>query len=136
MPAFNLLFAELVECKKRQQVEDTTLPNTLLVSATPHPIFVTELLQIPERDIEGILSFNNSKYKIEFAEYDELPEETASHIQTWAEDGLVNFVGGCCGTTPDHIQSIAEAVAGFPPREPPILQQCLRLSGLEAIEVV
>ena len=78
MPAFNLLFAELVECKKRQQVEDTTLPNTLLVSATPHPIFVTELLQIPERDIEGILSFNNSKYKIEFAEYDDKIEDSSN----------------------------------------------------------
>ena len=78
MPAFNLLFAELVECKKRQQVEDTTLPNTLLVSATPHPIFVTELLQIPERDIEGILSFNNSKYKIEFAEYDDTIEDSSN----------------------------------------------------------
>ena len=82
-----------------------------------------------------ISAYPNAGLPNEFAEYDELPEETASHIQTWAEDGLVNFVGGCCGTTPDHIQSIAEAVTGFPPREPPILQQCLRLSGLEAIEV-
>ena len=82
-----------------------------------------------------ISAYPNAGLPNEFAEYDEPPEETAGHVRTWAEDGLVNFVGGCCGTTPDHIQSIAEAVAGFPPREPPILRQHLRLSGLEAIEV-
>ncbi len=71
----------------------------------------------------------------EFGEYDEPPEETAKQLQGWAEDGLVNFVGGCCGTTPDHIQSISDAVEGFPPREPPILHQGLRLSGLETVEV-
>ncbi|MGB5156512.1 MAG: CRISPR-associated endonuclease Cas3'' [Desulfobacterales bacterium] len=80
MPAFNLLFAELVECKKYQQDDDKTLPNTLLVSATPNPLFVSEFLQIPERDIVGIDSFNNSQYQIEFVEYDEKNEDTGNPL--------------------------------------------------------
>ncbi|MBI4619350.1 MAG: CRISPR-associated endonuclease Cas3'' [Desulfobacterales bacterium] len=76
MPAFNLLFAELVECKKHQQEDDKILPNTLLVSATPNPLFVSKFLQIPERDMVGIDSFNNSRYQIEFIEYDEKNEDT------------------------------------------------------------
>jgi len=80
MPAFNLLFAELVECKKYQQYEDETLPNTLLVSATPNPLFVTKLLQIPELDIEGISSFNQSQYKIKFVDYDEKIEDDTNPL--------------------------------------------------------
>ncbi|ACO46011.1 methionine synthase [Deinococcus deserti] len=70
-----------------------------------------------------------------FGEYDETPEHTAAVLRSFAEDGLVNIVGGCCGTTPDHIRAIAEAVAGLPPRTPPTLPPYLRLSGLEAFTV-
>lgn len=80
MPAFNLLFAELVECKKYQQEDDKTLPNTLLVSATPNPLFVSKFLQIPESDMVGIDSFNNSQYQIEFIEYDEKIEDTGNPL--------------------------------------------------------
>jgi CRISPR-associated endonuclease/helicase Cas3 len=73
MQGFNLLFAELVECKKYQQNDDT-LPNTLLVSATPNPLFVEEFLRLKEIDKIGIDSFNTNKYKIEFVEYDEKDE--------------------------------------------------------------
>ena len=51
-----------------------------------------------------------------FAEYDETPEDMAAMIGEFARSGLVNFVGGCCGTTPAHIRAIAAAVAGVPPR--------------------
>ncbi|MFV0245035.1 MAG: homocysteine S-methyltransferase family protein [Qingshengfaniella sp.] len=54
-----------------------------------------------------------------FGQYDEGPEDTAAQIAEFAREGLVNIVGGCCGTTPDHIRAIAEAVAGFPPRKVP-----------------
>jgi 5-methyltetrahydrofolate--homocysteine methyltransferase len=64
-------------------------------------------------------------------EYDETPEFMASQMKEWAEHGLLNIVGGCCGTTPDHIHAIAEAVAPFPPRPIPQLEHRLRLSGLE-----
>lgn len=83
-----------------------------------------------------VSAYPNAGLPNEFGEYDEPPEETAKQLRGWAEDGLVNFVGGCCGTTPDHIELISDAVKGFPPREPPILRQGLRLSGLETIEVV
>ena len=52
-----------------------------------------------------------------FGKYDETPDQTAAQVAQFARDGIVNVVGGCCGTTPDHIKAIAEAVAGFPPRE-------------------
>ncbi len=52
-------------------------------------------------------------------EYDETPEVHGRAMRAWAADGLLNIVGGCCGTTPDHIKAIAEAVAPFPPRAVP-----------------
>ena len=64
-------------------------------------------------------------------EYDETPESMAASMRSWAADGLLNIVGGCCGTTPAHIQAIAEAVAPFRPREIPEIKPRLRLSGLE-----
>ncbi len=54
-----------------------------------------------------------------FGEYDETPEETAATLKEFAQSGLLNLVGGCCGTTPAHIRAIAEAVAGIPPRALP-----------------
>ena len=57
-----------------------------------------------------------------FAEYDETPEETASILSEFAHAGLLNLVGGCCGTTPDHIRAIADAVRGLPPRRLPALE--------------
>ncbi|MCC5048267.1 homocysteine S-methyltransferase family protein [Xanthomonas campestris] len=54
-----------------------------------------------------------------FGEYDETPEEMAETLREFAKSGLLNLVGGCCGTTPDHIRAIAEAVADLPPRQLP-----------------
>ena len=54
-----------------------------------------------------------------FGEYDEAPDETAGELREFAESGLVNMLGGCCGTTPDHIRAIAEAAAGVEPRRVP-----------------
>jgi len=74
MQGFNLLFAELIEAKKYQQTEKS-LPDTLLVSATPNPLFVTEFLRIDRDSIIGMKSFNNSSYMIEFVEFDVLMQE-------------------------------------------------------------
>jgi 5-methyltetrahydrofolate--homocysteine methyltransferase len=71
-----------------------------------------------------------------FGQYDETPDQTAHHLHEWAERGLVNLLGGCCGTTPDHIRHIAEAVAGVKPRQPAERATALRLSGLEPFELV
>ena len=58
-----------------------------------------------------------------FGEYDEQPHETAHIIEEWAKEGFVNIVGGCCGTTPDHIKHIAQEVAKFKPRVLPVMQE-------------
>ncbi len=60
-----------------------------------------------------------------FGEYDEQPHETAHIIEEWAAEGFVNIVGGCCGTTPDHIKHIAEEVKKFKPRVLPVIEEAL-----------
>ncbi|NMG16059.1 methionine synthase [Aromatoleum bremense] len=67
--------------------------------------------------------------------YDETPEHLARDIREWAQSGLVNIVGGCCGTTPAHIKAIADIVSGLAPRAVPVLEKKLRLSGLEPFNV-
>jgi 5-methyltetrahydrofolate--homocysteine methyltransferase len=69
----------------------------------------------------------------EFGQYDETPEYMAGILREFTESGLVNLVGGCCGTTPAHIRAIADAVAGLPPRLPASPPPRLRLSGLEPL---
>ncbi len=81
-----------------------------------------------------ISAYPNAGLPNEMGGYDETPEETAAHLREWAEAGLVNVVGGCCGTTPAHIRAIAEAVRGCPPRRVPEAKPALRLSGLEVFE--
>ena len=81
-----------------------------------------------------ISAYPNAGLPNEMGGYDEQPEETAKHIGEWADAGLVNIVGGCCGTTPAHIAGIAQAVAGKAPRPIPERVQRMRLSGLEMFE--
>lgn len=66
-----------------------------------------------------------------FGKYEQTPGEMGKIIRRFAENGLVNIVGGCCGTTPAHIAEIAGAVEGIAPRVPPVPEPCLRLSGLD-----
>jgi 5-methyltetrahydrofolate--homocysteine methyltransferase len=65
--------------------------------------------------------------------FPETPESLAPQLKEWAQNGWLNFVGGCCGTTPAHIAAIASAVRGLPPRTPPSAAPFTRLSGLEAL---
>jgi 5-methyltetrahydrofolate--homocysteine methyltransferase len=83
-----------------------------------------------------ILAYPNAGLPNELGQYDELPERTAELIRQWVDDGLVNMVGGCCGTTPAHIAAIAKAVAGLPPRRVPPLAVKTRLAGLEPFIMV
>lgn len=64
-----------------------------------------------------ICAYPNAGLPNAFGQYDETPDQTAAQVRGFAEEGLVNVVGGCCGTTPEHIRAIAEAVAGLPPRK-------------------
>ena len=78
-----------------------------------------------------ICAYPNAGLPNEFGLYDESPEYMAGLVKEFAESGLVNILGGCCGTTPPHIHAIAKAIAGVKPREVPEIAPMLRLSGLE-----
>jgi len=71
----------------------------------------------------------------EFGEYDETPEEMTKVVDEFAASGFVNIIGGCCGTTPQHIALITEAMALHAPRTPPVIEPLMRLSGLEPFVV-
>ena len=75
--------------------------------------------------------YPNAGLPNEMGEYDESPEFMAGLLEGWAKYGLINIVGGCCGTTPDHIRAIAAAVSKYSPRKVPEVAHKLRLSGLE-----
>lgn len=91
--------------------------NCALGAAEMRP-HIQELSQIAQCYVSA---YPNAGLPNAMGEYDEMPHETAHFIENWAEEGLVNIVGGCCGTTPDHIRHIAEAVKTFKPRLKPEL---------------
>jgi 5-methyltetrahydrofolate--homocysteine methyltransferase len=78
-----------------------------------------------------VCAYPNAGLPNAFGQYDESPETMAAEIGKFARDGLVNIVGGCCGSTPDHIRAIAETVGGLKPRAVPTVAPMMRLSGLE-----
>ena len=78
-----------------------------------------------------VCAYPNAGLPNAFGQYDESPEAMAAQIGGFAADGIVNIVGGCCGSTPDHIRAIAESVRGFKPREAPKVAPLMRLCGLE-----
>ena len=71
----------------------------------------------------------------QFGEYDESAKHMAGLLREFTESGLANVVGGCCGTTPEHVAAMAAAVAGLPPRSIPEIEPRFRLSGLEPMVV-
>jgi len=79
----------------------------------------------------NILAYPNAGLPNAFGEYDETPTHMCDHMIPWAEDGWVNIVGGCCGSTPEHIAKLAMRVSKFSPRKDPDITPTLRLSGLE-----
>ncbi|XP_067225889.1 methionine synthase isoform X1 [Chanodichthys erythropterus] len=84
-----------------------------------------------------VICYPNAGLPNTFGGYDETPAVTASHLKEFAVDGLVNIVGGCCGTTPDHIRAIAESVRHVKPRVPPtdVYSDYMLLSGLEPFRI-
>ncbi|MBI1238440.1 MAG: 5-methyltetrahydrofolate--homocysteine methyltransferase [Alphaproteobacteria bacterium] len=82
-----------------------------------------------------VAAYPNAGLPNEFGQYDEQPDDTARMLSEWAQSGLVNILGGCCGTTPEHIAAIAKAVEGRAPRAVPTIEKALRLSGLEPFEL-
>ncbi len=94
--------------------------------------YVEEMARISEFYVSA---HPNAGLPNEMGGYDLGPDEMAAAIQEWAGSGFLNIVGGCCGTTPEHIRAFAEAVRGVPPREIPQLPVACRLSGLEPLNI-
>lgn len=82
-----------------------------------------------------LLAYPNAGLPNELGEYDELPATTAALVREWAENGQVNILGGCCGSSPDHIAAIAKAVDGLTPRKLPARDTQMRLAGLEPFTI-
>ena len=83
-----------------------------------------------------IMIYPNAGLPNELGQYDEMPETTAGFVGEWAVAGQVNVLGGCCGSTPDHIAAMAQKVAGLSPRKLPALTPVTRLAGLEPFTMV
>jgi 5-methyltetrahydrofolate--homocysteine methyltransferase len=96
----------------------------------PH---IAELSRIADTLVSA---YPNAGLPNAFGQYDETPDETGHMLHDWAEHGIVNILGGCCGTTPDHIRHVADSVRGLKPRAVPHRPTALRLAGLEPFELV
>ena len=82
-----------------------------------------------------LMAYPNAGLPNELGEYDEEPETTARLVRRWAENGQANILGGCCGSTPEHIAAIAQAVEGVAPRKVPERDTKMRLAGLEPFSI-
>ena len=93
------------------------------------------LQELSEKANVFISAYPNAGLPNEFGGYDEMPHETAHFIEDFLDSNMVNIVGGCCGTTPEHIRCIAEKAAKATPRTKPEIAPFLRLSGLESVNL-
>jgi 5-methyltetrahydrofolate--homocysteine methyltransferase len=105
--------------------------NCALGAAEMRP-YVAELSRAADTFVS---CYPNAGLPNEFGEYDEAPDQTAAVLEEFASSGLVNLLGGCCGTTPEHVEAIALASKGKPPRVVPDIEPALRLSGLEPVTI-
>src|SRR5882757_7000003 len=94
--------------------------------------YLAELARVADTFIS---CYPNAGLPNAFGEYDESPSETSAIVREFAESGLVNILGGCCGTTPDHIKAMSELVRGLAPRVPSSVATACRLSGLEPLTI-
>jgi 5-methyltetrahydrofolate--homocysteine methyltransferase len=105
--------------------------NCALGAAEMRP-YVQELSGIADTFVS---CYPNAGLPNAFGEYDETAETTSTLVRQLADEGMVNIVGGCCGTTPEHVRAIAARVEGMTPRTPPKRDRLTRWSGLEALVV-
>jgi len=96
----------------------------------PH---IAELSRIADTLVSA---YPNAGLPNAMGEYDETPDQTGHQLHDWARDGIVNILGGCCGTTPEHIRHVADEVRGMKPRQVPVRPTAMRLAGLEPFELV
>jgi 5-methyltetrahydrofolate--homocysteine methyltransferase len=95
----------------------------------PH---IAELARVADTLVSA---YPNAGLPNAMGEYDETPDQTGHQLHEWAKDGIVNILGGCCGTTPDHIRHVADEVRGMAPRQVPERPKAMRLAGLEPFEL-
>ena len=100
------------------------------LGATEMRPFIGEMSKVVDTHLSA---YPNAGLPNELGEYDETPNAMAQHVAEWADEGLLNIVGGCCGTRPEHIAAMAEAVAGKAPRAIPEHKPQLSLSGMEPL---
>lgn len=105
--------------------------NCALGAAQMRP-FIQELSRVSHT---WVSAYPNAGLPNAFGEYDELPAEFQDHLRDFCASGYVNIIGGCCGTTPDHIAAIASLVSEYPPRVLPKQHNTLMLSGLEPLVI-
>ena len=94
--------------------------------------YVAELSRICDT---AVSAHPNAGLPNAFGEYDLMADEMTTHVEEWANSGFLNIIGGCCGTTPDHIRAMAESVANIEPRKVEARPIACRLSGLEALTI-
>ncbi|MFQ5563930.1 MAG: homocysteine S-methyltransferase family protein [Parvularculaceae bacterium] len=94
--------------------------------------YVAELARVADCFVSA---YPNAGLPNAFGDYDETPESMTEHLREWSQSGLLNIVGGCCGTTPDHIRAFAAAVKDVAPRSVPEQETAMRLSGLEPFKI-
>src|ERR1700678_463069 len=94
--------------------------------------YVEELARIADT---YVCAYPNAGLPNAFGEYDETAQQTAAILREFASSGFLNMLGGCCGTTPEHIRAMVHAVAGLPPRVLPGMERASRLSGLEPLTI-
>ena len=94
--------------------------------------YIAELARVADTRVSA---HPNAGLPNEFGEYDETPEEMAAVVGEFASSGLVNLIGGCCGTRPEHIRALSKSVRGHAPRSVPVLPVKCRLSGLEPFNI-
>ena len=82
-----------------------------------------------------ICIYPNAGLPNEMGEYDETPSDMSGILENFAKEGYLNIVGGCCGSTPDHIKKISEQVKNYKPRKLPKIKSIMRLSGLEPLNL-
>eukprot|EP00903_Cladosiphon_okamuranus_P004401 g4399.t1 len=102
------------------------------LGATELRPYVQELSRVADTYVSA---HPNAGLPNEFGEYDQTDKEMAEIVKEFAESGFLNLVGGCCGTTPDHIRALVNAISGLPPRTLPELEPACRLSGLEPFNI-
>ncbi|MGZ8164259.1 MAG: methionine synthase [Methylobacter sp.] len=94
--------------------------------------YIAELSLISDTHVSA---HPNAGLPNEFGEYDESPEAMAKELEDWAKSGYLNIIGGCCGTSPEHIRAIVDAVHTYKPRELPVIEKQCRLAGLEPMSI-